>query len=154
MNAQMQNDIVSFFETATLLMKAQNAGPSPQAATPSLPLSVEITNPDDGGLVSLRETVNGYVLPAASNVQVLVYSPEKRWYPQGPVKRRGTKWQVRATFGRDDSADKVFRIVAVISDTVIREPILELPEGAIKSEIVIVTRYPAAVKLIEPISQQ
>jgi hypothetical protein len=139
-NDHFQRSLLSFLGTATALMAS---GQKPMVGAPSTTdVSVEIIVPDDNGVVSQKDTVSGFVSPPDARVQVLVFSSDGRWYPQTPVTKRahGRKWQVRATFGNKDSAGKTFRVIALINAAEITQPVVEVPEGAIRSEIVIVTR--------------
>ena len=139
-NAQMQSNLISFFQTATAAL-LQKQGENPVEEEEEFPtITVEIVSPEDNEYVSMKHQVSGYVLPSGAAVQVLVFSGNNLWYPQTPILSRATKWQVRATFGDEKSAERSYKLIAIVSATEIKGPVKDLPEDAVKSDVVIVTR--------------
>ena len=155
-NAQMQGDLLSFFQTATATLQKQlapkpaeeEAQPQAQAQlTPSNPpIAVEIISPEDNERVYMNRQVSGYVLPSGAGVQVLVFSRDNLWHPQTPILRNRTKWQVNAVFGNPESDGYSYKVIAIISATEIKTPVKDLPEDAVRSEVVMVTRHAGPVQ--------
>jgi hypothetical protein len=63
-----------------------------------------------------------------SDIQVLVFSPDNRWYPQGYLKLAKGEWEVEVTVGDDHSAGLDFAIGAItVDDKPVSGTIAELP---------------------------
>jgi hypothetical protein len=135
MNAQMQSEMMSFLRTVTSLI------PQKQGENVRPGLEIGILIPEEGNnRVARKQDVMGYVYPPVAKVQMLVFSPNGFWYPQGPIQRDGVKWKVLATIGDENSAGHSFKLIAIVSATQVTQRVKELPSDAIASRIVIVTR--------------
>jgi hypothetical protein len=63
---------------------------------------VRIHCPLGGGEVAFRNAVRGSVRPPGSQVQVFVFSGDRRWYLQRPPSFTGEAWEIECQFGVDD----------------------------------------------------
>ena len=96
--------------------------------------------PSLGWKVGFRHAVYGTIRPSRS-VQVLVFSADRKWYPQGPVEVNGESWRLECQFGKRDSIPgNIYQILAISADARIQSPLTELPQGLAQSQIITVTR--------------
>lgn len=94
--------------------QSEDESPERLGPAPDQP-KIEILSPFDYEDVGLREKVRGRVFPPDQELQVLVYAPDRKWYPQKPVDVKGEFWSVWCQFGQlEDKGGDTFRITAVL----------------------------------------
>jgi hypothetical protein len=144
LNAQFQNEIMSFFRTAGSTIQQK------QGETVQPRIEIGIATPEENMYVPGKQDVIGYVYPSAANVQVLVHSGNGLWYPQGQIKRDEGIWRVLASIGDDKSEGDSFEIVAIVSATKVNQPIRDIPGDAIVSRTITVFRNPEPRRAAPP----
>jgi len=103
---------------------------------------LEILSPFDNEEVGFYEIVRGRVFPPDSNLQVLVFAGDRKWYPQPHVDVKESTWSVKCQFGNLESpSGGAYKIIAVLGNE-LREGMwyADLPRAAIKSNIITVYR--------------
>lgn len=126
--AQLPAGII-IHEQLTVTRTAELWGPAPAISNITLPGSVLITSPLDGAQVPQEEILRGtYTSDATSDIRVLVYATNGRWYPQsydactGDYIHKGNgRWDVGATFGDKSSVGEPFDIVVILATPVARD---------------------------------
>ena len=74
---------------------------------------VEITSPNVGANVGVREIVSGTVIPAYSTVQLCVRALDGTYYLQGETRAEGMAWNYPCQFGRSkDDAGHTYEVIA------------------------------------------
>ena len=102
---------------------------------------LEILAPTDGSRVDLMQTVHGSTTQPNTPIQLLVLSPDNRWYPQRRVTVADRAWCAECQFGNAERGRGAqFQIVAISTAPPIKDPITSLPVNCIKSQIVHVVR--------------
>ena len=104
--------------------------------------TLEILSPFDNEEVGLYEIVRGRVFPPNTNLQVLVFAGDKKWYPQPHVDVKGSTWSVKCQFGSLDSPSSgAYKIVAVLGNELSEGMwYRDLPSGSIRSNTIQVNR--------------
>ena len=78
----------------------------------------------------------------STDLQVFVLSPDRFWYPQGPLAIDNGRWQVEAIFGSQDSGDgSEFAIAALSTDgTPRKEKVRDLPAASGRSTVRVIRK--------------
>jgi hypothetical protein len=104
-------------------------------------LRLEILTPVDGSKVELVRTVRGAATKPGMPVQLFVYAGDKKWYPQPQATIDGRAWSAECHFGNPERGrGEHYQIVAMSSESPIRNPTENLPRRRVKSQIVNVIR--------------
>lgn len=109
--------------------------------------TIEILSPFNDEEVGLYETVRGRVFPPDQGLQVLVYAPDRKWYPQKQVDVKGELWSVKCQFGQvDRRGGDYFTIVAVLGSQLSEKMwYSDLPDG-VRSNVIQVRRQELPVE--------
>jgi hypothetical protein len=134
--------------SAYLISRRRRHGESNQSEVSGKSVQVEqakakilIATPIEGEAVGLHQYVRGYVFPPNSDLQVLVYAGDGRWYLQPDVEVEGYRWSVECQFGNKQSRDGgTYKLIAALGDQLTEERYKTLPEGLIQSNLVKVRR--------------
>jgi hypothetical protein len=73
----------------------------------------------------------------SNDIQILVYSPNGLWYPQGHLKITGEQWTVDAVFGNEKhDAQSEFQVVAQTTDgNPVKDPVRDLPPALARAKL-------------------
>ncbi len=111
------------------------------ALLPARRPALEIVSLRHDDLVDYRQVVYGIVRNPKKSLQLVVYSPDKKWYPQGAPEFDRNNWRALCYFGSVTSAPgKSYKVVAISGASEIHEALSELPKDGLKSEAVTVQR--------------
>ncbi len=83
--------------------------------------------------------ISGKVTPGNSEVQVLVFSHDGRWYKQKKADVKGSHWSADACFGFEDSVG-TYLVVAVTGLHIAPSRIEDIPTEAACSKVLEVER--------------
>jgi hypothetical protein len=104
-------------------------------------IALRITGPHVGAAVQYPHVVTGTVRPAGIPVQVLVYSNDRQWWPQGIARVDAGSWTSTCYFGNTATQrGAAFKIIAVAGIDEISAPVSQIPGRAQRSRIVSVVR--------------
>jgi hypothetical protein len=104
-------------------------------------IRLEILSPTDGDTVDLIRTVRGSTTQPGAPLQLLVLSPDKKWYPQRQALVDGRSWIAECQFGNQEKGrGEPFKIIAIMPEEPIRNAIETIPANSVKSKIVSVIR--------------
>lgn len=135
---------VILFATATLqaiASRRRHSPPQTASDTDNVKPTIEILSPFDHDEVGLYETVRGRVFPPEQELQVAVFAGDKKWYPQSPVRVKGSTWSVKCQFGNlDNPSGGSYKIVALLGNELRQETYSYLPTGISKSNVITVHR--------------
>lgn len=102
-------------------------------------LSPRVTIDTRRPLVRYRARLTGRVHPSNTEVQVLVFSHDGRWYKQQRAVVRGSRWSVVTAFGYPESTGS-YAIVAVAGLHIEPTRLDDIPAEAICSQTLVVER--------------
>ena len=115
---------VTEVERITVIRGADRWGPAPEISNADIPGEFSFSNIADGDRVPWRINIVGNSSSdLESDLWVLVYAPNGRWYPQSVdpcngdhVRKYGWMWEVPGYFGGDGNIGEAFDVVAVLAD--------------------------------------
>jgi len=109
--------------------------------------TLEILSPFDHDEVGLYETVRGRVFPPDQELQVVVLAGDKKWYPQKPVRVKGSTWSAKCQFGNlEHRSGGSYKVVALLGHELTDEMYSELPSTVPKSASITVHRAEATTE--------
>jgi len=93
-----------------------------------------IVSPWKDDLVNHWQYVYGTVRRPKDPLQVFVYSPDKRWYPQGDPQIHGNSWRALCYFGNfSTTPGTTFEVAAISGGTKVGDAAFDLPAVGIRS---------------------
>lgn len=102
---------------------------------------IEIFSPFADEEVGLYETVRGRVFPPDQELQVVIYAPDKNWYPQKPVEVKGELWSVKCQFGQlEGRGGDAFKIAAVLGSQLNEKMWYSVLPDRVRSNVIQVRR--------------
>lgn len=102
---------------------------------------IEIVGVWQSGEVAFEQVICGVTRDPSLPIELRVYAGNE-WHKQWKVEVNGRRWCGKCRFGdsAEQSAGQKFRLVAIAPKTPLANKVRELPDDAIKSEIVAVIR--------------